>query len=582
MGVKIILEEDIIGIDFGTSNSKMAFMELDTPTIIRNKEDMINTPSVIYFKEEGDIIVGEQAKKNLISYPQRTIYSIKRKMGSTFRFKLNGMSYPPEYLGALIIRKLIQDAKETTGHQFNRAVVSVPANYTDGQRQSIKDAAEIAGLTVIQMINEPTAAALAYGINEMEDKRLLVYDFGGGTFDVTVLTVSQGFFDVEACSGINQLGGNDIDKRISEVIMKKIRKIYKINPNKNLSTVSRIREIAENVKIQLSTDTKVEIKVPFIGTDSKGLPINFEMEFSREKLEELIRDLIYKTKKPLQEVLDAAHLSPEDLDEIILVGGTTKIPAVQDFVEQFFKKRPNKAIDPYEAVALGAAIAGASGKPIKSRNKIKSIEISDVLPHSLGIFAIPEGVSKILPKNIKIPIKRTKLYSNLVDYTPLLMIEVFQGESSIPMESNRLGKFFIEVEPKPAGENQLDVTFEITKEFGILQVTARDRDSKNQRTVRLEAKGRLSKKEKNIWRQKLLGTRFTTVYFFNEKNNSEISISANPNATIANLLQELHKLQFLQRNKKFQLFHNNTPLQKNIQLKNLGTTDTLEIHVRET
>jgi len=576
------MEEDIIGIDFGTSNSKMAFIELDTPTIIRNKENSINTPSVVYFRDEKDIVVGEQAKRDLIPYPQRTISSIKRKMGSNFRFKVGEQSYPPEFIGALIIRKLVHDAEETTGHQFNQAVLSVPANYSDGQRQSIKDAAEIAGLTVIQMINEPTAAALAYGINEMEDKRLLIYDFGGGTFDVTLLTVSQGFFDVEACSGVNQLGGDDIDKRIIDIIIQKIRKTYKIDPEKDLSLVSRIREIAENVKIQLSDEIIAEIKVPFIGTDSKGLPINFEMEFRREQLEELIRDLIYKTREPIQEVLNAAHFSPEDLDEIILVGGTTKIPAVQQFVEQFFDKRPNLLIDPYEAVALGAAITGASRKPIEEQNKVKPVEISDVLPHSLGISAFPVGVSKILQKNIKIPIKQTKLYTNLIAYTPQLRVDVFQGEDDIPRESNLLGKFWIDVEPKPMGENQIDVKFEITQEFGILQVTAKDRDSKNQRTVRLEAKGRLSKRQKNLWRNKLLGTKFTTVYILNKSDNSEISISANPNSTIANLMQQLYNLQFINRNSKFQLFHKNNLLQEDMQIKNLGITDKLEIWVRNT
>ncbi|MBD3230807.1 MAG: Hsp70 family protein, partial [Candidatus Lokiarchaeota archaeon] len=378
--------KEIIGIDFGTTNSKMAFLELNEPKIIKNKEGYVNTPSVVYFKNEKEIIIGEQAKKNVIPFPDRTITSIKRQMGTKFKFKVDGKKYPPEFIGGLIFQKLITDAKSKTLHDFNDAIITVPANYTDGQRQAIKDAADISGLNIIRIINEPTAAALAYGIKETSDKCFLIYDFGGGTLDITLLTVSGGFFNVEASTGINKLGGDNIDNRLSNFIIKKIKRTRKIDATKDLSLLSRIKEISEETKIRLSKEDSVLIDIPFIGTDSKKRPINFEYELDREQFNEMIEGIIKKTKQPIKNVFETSGFEFEDIDDVILVGGTTKIPAVQTFIEDFLNKKPIADVDPFKIVALGAAIASSMHKDIKIKSKLKDIEISDVLPHSYGIY----------------------------------------------------------------------------------------------------------------------------------------------------------------------------------------------------
>ncbi|TAN45899.1 MAG: molecular chaperone DnaK, partial [Candidatus Methanoperedens sp.] len=405
------MDKNIIGIDFGTTNSKMAYLLLDEPTIIENNEGKKITPSIVYFKNEDEAVVGELAKRNMIVYPENTVVSIKREMGTDFKKKIGRHKFPPEYIGAQIFKKLADDAKIRLGKTFNDVVVSVPANYSDSQRQSIKDAAEIAGLNVLRMINEPTAAALAYGIREDRDRKVLVYDFGGGTFDVSILSISSGFFDVDASAGEHRLGGDDIDTRIVEYLSKKAYEQLGIDVKKDLSLLATVRETSEEAKIALSCNESTMISIPFAASKAP-----FNTILTRIQLNGMISDLIERTKKPIEQALDDASFEKNEIDDILLVGGTTLIPAVREFVTQYFGKEPVKGPDPYEAVALGAAVAGMEYGKEKS-TIARNLEISDVISSSLGVLMADDTVNKILERNTKIPIVRTGNYTNVADFT---------------------------------------------------------------------------------------------------------------------------------------------------------------------
>ena len=561
-----------IGIDFGTSNSKFAYWYLDSPKIIQDQEGDINVPSVVYFKNEDEILVGKDAKKNLILFPDRTIYSVKRKMGSKYWYQIDGQKYPPEYIGALIFQKLLSIAKMQTGFEFYEAAISVPANFSDGQRYAIKDAAEIAGLNVVRMINEPTAAALAYGLNKNEKKTVLVYDFGGGTFDVTVLTIDKDFFNIEASTGINKLGGDDIDEILVDHLKKIILKECKLDLKKDLKALQIVRLAAEAAKIELSSSKTALINIPFLNANSKGNPIAFTHELTRDTFNSLIKDIIEKTEKPIRDVLESSCLSLEDLDDIILVGGTTKIPAIQEFIKKLFGKSPLINLDPHAVIALGAAITTIEDIDIKENIKIPSIDISDVVPHSFGIRVFPNIVERIIEKNEKIPIMRSKIFTNIAPYTPELEVEVFQGENEITLKKNFLGAFFIDVAPKPSFKNKLEVNFELGKEFGILNVNAKDLDTGLERTVRIEAKGRLSNKEKMKWLKKTCKDNFLTVVVNNNSSKIETSLLINEKRTVADVLHHLLQKNFINSEKKdlYQLYYKNRLLKSEEMLSDLN------------
>jgi molecular chaperone DnaK len=529
------MDKNIMGIDFGTTNSKMAYLLLDEPTIIENNEGKKITPSIVYFKNEDEVVVGELAKRNMIVYPENTVVSIKREMGTDFKKKIGRHKFPPEYIGAQIFKKLADDAKIRLGKTFNDVVVSVPANYSDSQRQSIKDAAEIAGLNVLRMINEPTAAALAYGIREDRDRKVLVYDFGGGTFDVSILSISSGFFDVDASAGEHRLGGDDIDARILEYLSKKAYEQLGIDVKKDLSLLATVRETSEEAKIALSSNESTMISIPFAANKAP-----FNTVLTRIQLNGMISDLIERTKKPIEQALEDASLEKNEIDDILLVGGTTLIPAVRDFVTQYFGKEPVKGPDPYEAVALGAAVAGMEYGKEKS-TVAKNIEISDVISSSLGVLMADDSVNKILERNTKIPIVRTGNYTNVADFTHEVKIVVYQGEGEMAEDNEHLGDFFISVEPMPAFQDRIDVSFEVGKEFGILNVTAVEKISGNQRSVKMEARSRLSKKEKNKWMKKLFGQESIEVSVTNISTRDALTLYLSPGQTIMSLKTELEQ-----------------------------------------
>ena len=576
-GGGMAIDRDILGIDFGTTNTKMAYMLLDEPMIIENSEGKKFTPSVVYFKSENEYEVGEIAKRNMLVHPDRTVYSIKREMGTGFKKKIGRYKFPAEYIGACIFKRVKDDAEKQTGKKFIDVVVSVPANYSDGQRQSIKDAAEIAGLNVLRLINEPTAAALAYGIRERgdgdSDRRVLVYDFGGGTFDVSVLSVSSGFFDVDASGGEHRLGGDDIDARIEEQVIKELEEEFGVDVKNDLALRATIREAAEAAKIALSSTDRTTINIPFVAPDKPP----FSMTLTRAELNGMISDIIERTKKPIEQALNDASLEKDEIDDILLVGGTTLIPAVREFVTEYFGKEPLKG-DPYEAVALGTAIASAEFIKEKSRFA-KNIEISDVISSSLGVETADGTISRIIERNTKIPIARTRNYTNAWSYVDKVVIPVYQGEGLYPEDNEFLGEFWISIEPMPINQNRIYVTFEVGKEFGILNVTARDVDSGNQRTVKLEARSRLSKKDKNKWMKKLLGVEGIHVSIVNTSKEITLDYYLNPSSTIEDLKRELKEKAIMDDNDG--LIHDDEELEDSMRISDLNLASGSVIEVVE-
>ena len=571
-----MFDRNILGIDFGTTNSKMAYMLLDEPTIILNSEAKKITPSIVYLKNENEAVVGEIAKHNMILEPKKTISSIKREMGTDYKKKIGRYKFPPEYIAAQIFKKISDDANKQLNKKFTDSIISVPANYSDSQRQSIKDAAEIAGFNVLRMINEPTAAALAYGIKEDRDRRILVYDFGGGTFDVTILSVLSGFFDVDSTAGEHRLGGDDIDARIEEVVIHKLEEDMGVDITDDLALSATLREASEEAKIALSSLETTTIDIPSIAADKPP----FSLELTRDKLNSITSDLIERTKNPIEQALDDASLEKNEIDDILLVGGTTLMPAVREFVTQFFEKEPIKGPDPYEAVALGCAVASLEFG--KERSRIaKNIEISDVVSSSLGVLTADGTISKILERNTKIPIIRTRNYTNSNDYADEVIIPIFQGEGEYPDENDHLGEFWISIEPMPVNQNRIDVSFEVGKEFGILHVTAIDQMSGNERTVKMEARSTLSKKEKNKWMKKLLGVESIEVNIKNISTRDALTLYLNPVQTIKDLKNELMEKGIMSR--KDMLFFDDIELEdaKTISGTEIINMGTIEIRQKD-
>jgi molecular chaperone DnaK len=565
-------QRQIIGIDFGTTNSKMAYMLLDEPVVIENSEGDQITPSVVYFKNEKEYTVGIQAKRNQVVFPDKVVSSIKREMGTDYKKQIGRFKFPPEYIGSLIFKKLIEDAHERTGKYYFDAVVSVPANYSDVQRQAIRDAADIAGINVVRLINEPTAAALSYGIREDRDRKVLVYDFGGGTFDVSILSVSSGFFDVDASTGEHRLGGVDMDERIVNYIitalLKHLGKGSKIDP----SLMATVKEAAEETKIALSEVESTTISIPFVGQGK--LP--FSMSLTRGTFESLIQDLIERTKGPIEQALEDSSLDKTDIDDILLVGGTTLIPAVRKFVTDFFGKEP-LCRDPYTAVAQGAAIAGL--EHISELSRIaKNIDISDVISSSLGVKIADGTLSKVIERNTKIPISRTRLYTDAGDFAPEVIIPVYQGDEEMAEENEFLGHFYISIEPKPAEENKIEVTFEIGEEFGILNVRAKDNDSGNERSVKFESRSKLSKKEKDKWMKKVAGVGSVHVQVLDSSETTNLDLYLNPSLSVFDLKLEL--IQKGMMNEDETLVCNEKEPEDELRVSDLGLEDGMIIKVR--
>lgn len=456
-----------IGIDLGTTFSAAAVLEAGKPVIIPNSEGDRTTPSVVTIKD-GERVVGKVAKNQAITNPHHTVRSIKRLMGSDEKITIEGTDYTPQEVSAMILQKLKADAEAYLGTTINNAVITVPAYFEDAQRQATKDAGKIAGLNVLRIINEPTAASLAYGLDKKKDETVLVFDFGGGTFDVSILELSEGVFEVKATSGNNHLGGDDVDELLMDWMAKDFKKNTGIDLREDPVALQRLKDAAEKAKIELSSAQKTKISLPYVTQTNQG-PKHLDMELTRAKFEELIEDILDKLKKPTLQALSDAKLKSSDINEVILVGGSTRIPAVQRLVKDIIGKEPNKSVNPDEAVALGAAIqAGVLA------GDVKDVLLLDVTPLSLGIETLGGVSTKLIEKNTTIPTKKSQIFSTAADNQPAVTINVLQGERSMATDNKSLGRFdLVGIPPAPRGIPQIEVTFDIDAN-GIVNVSAKD------------------------------------------------------------------------------------------------------------
>ncbi|MBO8126151.1 MAG: molecular chaperone DnaK, partial [Firmicutes bacterium] len=457
----------VVGIDLGTTNSVIAVMEGGEPTVIPNAEGGRTTPSVVAFKN-GERLVGTVAKRQAITNPDRTVISIKRKMGSDYKVKIDDQTYTPEQISAFILQKLKRDAEAYLGEEVKEAVITVPAYFTDAQRQATKDAGRIAGLDVKRIINEPTAAALAYGLDKEEDQTILVFDLGGGTFDVSILEIGDGVFEVKATSGNNHLGGDDFDDRIIQYLISEFKKEHGIDLSKDRSAMQRLKEAAEKAKIELSGLASTTISLPFITMDESG-PKHLEMNLTRAKFNELTADLVEATMGPTRRALEDAGLKPSDIDKVILVGGSTRIPAVQEAIKNLIGKEPHKGVNPDEVVAIGAAIQGGV-----LAGEVKDIVLLDVTPLSLGIETLGGVFTKLIERNTTIPTEKKQIFSTAADNQTTVDIHVLQGERAMAKDNVTLGRFQLTgIPPAPRGVPQIEVAFNIDVN-GIVHVSAKD------------------------------------------------------------------------------------------------------------
>ena len=479
-----------IGIDLGTTNSVVAVMEGGEPVIIPNAEGNRTTPSVVAFIKD-DRVVGEIAKRQAITNPDHTISSIKRKMGSDYKVIIEGKTYTPQEISAMIIQKLKQDAENYLGEKVKQVVVTVPAYFTDSQRQATKDAGTIAGLDVLRIINEPTAASLAYGLDKGEEQTILVFDLGGGTFDVSILDIGEGIFEVKATSGNNLLGGDDFDQRIIEYLADQFKKDYGIDLRSDKMALQRLKEAAEKAKIELSTLTSAVINLPFITADQHG-PKHLDVTLTRAQFDKLTEDLIEKTMGPTRQAMKDAGLTPNDIDRVILVGGSTRTPAVQNAIKKYLGKDPDRSINPDECVAIGAAIQ--AGVLV---GEVKDVLLLDITPLSLGIETLGGVFTKLIEKNTTIPTKKSQVFSTAADNQTSVEIHVLQGEREMAVGNKTLGRFqLVGIPPAPRGIPQIEVTFDIDVN-GIVHVLAKDLGTGNEQKITITSTSGLSEEEIN-------------------------------------------------------------------------------------
>ena len=486
----------IIGIDLGTSNSAAAAMIGGKPTIIQAAEGTSiggkAFPSVVAFTKDGQLIVGEPARRQMISNPEGTVIAAKRKMGTDFKFRVYGKEYTPQQISAFILQKIKRDAEAFLGETVDRAVITVPAYFNDNQRQATKDAGEIAGLQVARIINEPTAASLAYGLDKAnKDLKIMVFDLGGGTLDVTIMEMGGGVFQVKSTSGDTQLGGTDMDNKLVEYVVQEFQKQSGLDVRNDKAAMMRIREAAEKAKIELSNVVTTEINLPFLAYDPQSGPKNLILQLTRAKLEELLKPIIERCRQPMLQALQDAKFTPADIDKIILIGGPTRMPIVRQFVATVMNKEPERGIDPMEAVAMGAAIQGA----IIAGDVSTDILLVDVTPLTLGVEVLGGLKEPLIDRNTTIPTKKSKVFTTAADYQTAVTIHVVQGERPMAADCVSLGMFNLSgIPPAPRGIPQIEVTFDIDAN-GILNVTAKDLATQKEAKITITANNKLSKDE---------------------------------------------------------------------------------------
>ena len=480
----------VIGIDLGTTNSCVAVIEGGEPVVIPNAEGARTTPSVVAFGKTGERLVGQVAKRQAITNPDRTVSSIKRQMGSDYKVKIDDKKYTPQEISAMILQKLKTDAESYLGEKVTEAVITVPAYFTDSQRQATKDAGKIAGLEVKRIINEPTAAALAYGIDKENDQKVMVYDLGGGTFDVSIIEMGDGVQEVLATAGNNRLGGDDFDQRVIDWIADEFKKSEGVDLRGEKMAMQRLKEAAEKAKIELSNVTTSTINLPFIGMNSDGTPLNLEMTLTRAKFNELTADLVEATMGPVRQAISDSGLKTSDLHKILMVGGSSRIPAVQEAVKKYTGVEPFKGINPDECVAIGAAIQGGV-----LAGDVKGLLLLDVTPLSLGIETMGGINTKIIDRNTTIPVKKSQIFSTAVDNQPSVEVHVLQGERDFAKDNKTLGVFHLDgIMPARRGVPQIEVTFDIDAN-GIVHVSAKDLGTGKEQSISITSSSNMSKED---------------------------------------------------------------------------------------